>query len=544
MKDFIAGVCALLAILALGAPAQAADWKRADTRHFTIYSDGSTSQLEDFAEDLERFDSLLRMAFGVAEPEHPNRLTIYLLSGADDVARLYGSLGSGIAGFYTPRLEGSIAVSNRQYTASNRLDGQRTLFHEYGHHFMLNNFPVALPAWLVEGFAEFVSTAEFERDGSWTFGLVPQHREYEINNFPQVPIEMLLTERKTKENRNQTQAFYGWSWALTHMLYLGGDGDAAVNEYIRLLNSGTPSLEAAREAFGDLDDLERDLRRYVRGVRGRKSDKPLPFDEGVEITELSDTESELRELVLMRRVGTDQQPLEETRDRLAELAPRAASAEAWYQLARAEFSLAEGGSGDGDETGGESAAEDTPDWTRAQNAAAAALAIDENHVRANVLMGRILVEQADAGTSDDPQLWNRALSYIARANQADPFDPVPLFYFARTELREGRPSDNTNGALARAFSSVRESPEARTAYAWDLARIGQYDEAIGLLEVLANDPHGGQFGRESIERIEEMRDGGGTASIRAMTVDDEQGEDEGADEGDSSGGVAGDDTAG
>ena len=29
MKDFIAGVCALLAILALGAPAQAADWKRA-----------------------------------------------------------------------------------------------------------------------------------------------------------------------------------------------------------------------------------------------------------------------------------------------------------------------------------------------------------------------------------------------------------------------------------------------------------------------------------------------------------------------------------
>lgn len=524
MKNWIVAALALLAALFVGVPAQAADWKKAETRHFVIYSDGSTGQLESFAEDLERFDALLRWAFQVPEPGRPVKLTIYLLGDSGDVARLYGRPGSGVAGFYSPRLEGSIAISHRAYS-SGGFDGQTVLFHEYAHHFMLNNYPVAIPSWLVEGFAEFVSTAEFKRDGNWAFGKVPQDRQYELFNLPKIPIERLLTERMTRENEDQLRAFYGWSWALTHMLFLGGENDQHVLQYLRLLNSGTPSLEAAKQAFGDLDQLERDLWRYVRGgVIGRRSDRPLPFDEGVEITQLSDTEGELRELILLRRVGTGQQPLDKTRDALARLAPTAGTADAWYQLAHAEFSLAED--------------QDEPDWSAAQAAVERALAVDAAHVRANVLMGRILAERAAAGTSDDPDIWNRALAFIARANQADPHDPVPLFYFAQTELREGVPSEGTNGALARAFSLVRESPEARTAYAFDLARVRKYDEAIALLQVLANDPHGGERGREAIEAIEKLRDSGGTATIRMVPLDDE-GDDSDGDDGEGSDGDEG-----
>ena len=322
---------------------------------------------------------------------------------------------------------------------------------------------------------------------------------------------MLLTERQTKENRNQMRAFYGWSWALTHMLFLGGETDAPLTQYLRLLNNGTPSLEAARTAFGDLDDLERDLWRYVRGsMSGVRSNSPLPFDEGVQITKLSDTDSDLRELIMLRRAGTRQQPLEETRDELATLAPRAGSAEGWYQLARAEYSLAE--------------REDEPDWTAAEAAVAQALSRDADHVRANVLMGRILLEQADASGEDDAAIWTRAIGHIIRANQAEPNDPVPLYYFAQAELRQGRPSQDTNVALSGAFSLVRESPEARMAYAFDLARIRRYDEAIKLLDVLANDPHGGDRGRQAIEAIEQMRDSGGTAIIRTMPVGGDEGD--------------------
>ena len=56
-------LAALTACLALFAsPAHAADdiWKRADTRHFTIYSTGDGDDLTAFARDLERFDGLLR----------------------------------------------------------------------------------------------------------------------------------------------------------------------------------------------------------------------------------------------------------------------------------------------------------------------------------------------------------------------------------------------------------------------------------------------------------------------------------------------------
>ncbi len=47
MKNWVAGLCALLMALAMAVPASAAGWEKAETRHFGLYSDGSTSQLED-----------------------------------------------------------------------------------------------------------------------------------------------------------------------------------------------------------------------------------------------------------------------------------------------------------------------------------------------------------------------------------------------------------------------------------------------------------------------------------------------------------------
>jgi len=67
-------LAALTACLALFAsPAHAADdiWKRADTRHFTIYSTGDEDDLTAFARDLERFDGLLR--FWYDKPDRPGK---------------------------------------------------------------------------------------------------------------------------------------------------------------------------------------------------------------------------------------------------------------------------------------------------------------------------------------------------------------------------------------------------------------------------------------------------------------------------------------
>ena len=130
-------VAALTACLALFAsPAHAADdiWKRADTRHFTIYSTGDEDDLTAFARDLERFDGLLR--FWYDKPDRPGKdpITIYLLDGSRGVQKLLGSRG--VAGYYSPHIEGTYAVAHRGGGGWRSLTGQRVLFHEYAHHFM------------------------------------------------------------------------------------------------------------------------------------------------------------------------------------------------------------------------------------------------------------------------------------------------------------------------------------------------------------------------------------------------------------------------
>lgn len=98
-------VVAFLAALALVAPALATAkgpaWRRADTPNFVIYSQGSEAQLRQFANDLERFDALLREFMSVpATTQKPYPLTIYALPNSSSVARLFSKKENSIAGFY------------------------------------------------------------------------------------------------------------------------------------------------------------------------------------------------------------------------------------------------------------------------------------------------------------------------------------------------------------------------------------------------------------------------------------------------------------
>ena len=207
----------VLTIAFLAISAHAETWHRADTHHFTIYSDGSAAQLEDFAHEVEKFDSLLRMLFNRPPDNDPTKLTIYLLEDSDEVAKLGRR---NVAGFYLVQLEQTIAVGNRESGAEKSdLTGKEVLLHEYAHHFMYHNFSVPTPRWFSEGFAEFVATARFKRNGDWTFGEPAHHRAWSVQNGPGIPIEDLLSSDDSDMTAEEWSAFYGWSWALTHMFY-------------------------------------------------------------------------------------------------------------------------------------------------------------------------------------------------------------------------------------------------------------------------------------------------------------------------------------
>ena len=492
---FARAVLSLLALLAVSVPAAAETWHRADTHHFTIYSDGRTKQLEEFAHEVEKFDALLRVLFKRPVKDDAAKLTIYLLGDTDDVSRLGGR---NVAGFYSVNAQETYAVSSRQ-SASGRegLSGKRVLFHEYAHHFLFHNFGTPAPAWFIEGFAEYVATTEFKRNGEWTFGAPAHHRAYEVQNGPPVPIETLLGENYSQMSPQQRGSFYGWAWALTHMFYSDPEerGDQ-IGRYLVDLNRGMDNLEAAEKHFGDLSELERALRGYVRrSMAYSKSDRPIPYRDDITVTTLDDVQSELVRLRLLRKTGSDTDKVREQLTRLA----AAGNADAWYELAEIEFAE--------EHRGKES--DEPHDFTATEQAVDRALAIVPDHSRALMLKGRLLLEPFDHSDDADEANYARAREYFLQANRADPRNAYALYLYATTAQRAGIEDAMTGPALESAFYFRPEARPYRAALAMHYAKEGEYDRAIGLLKVIANNPHGGGgWARRRIAELEEASNGG------------------------------------
>lgn len=522
-------VVAFLAALALVAPALATAkgpaWRRADTPNFVIYSQGSEAQLRQFANDLERFDALLREFMSVpATTQKPYPLTIYALPNSSSVARLFSKKENSIAGFYTASLYGSTAVSNRT-KASNKvyLDGSVVLFHEYVHHFMHRNFSGSYPLWFNEGFAEYYSTVTFEKDGIFKFGIPAYHRAYELLQGDNIPTEKLLLASGSSDlRRSEWDSFYGRAWLLVHYLMNSQEGQKKLLSYLRDYSTGIAPREAAERNFGDLKALDKALSQHLNSrMSYQMSTEPMAFQPKVEIHALDDIESALVPLQMKIRTKRD---CVAVRDELLELAKRNPErADIWFELARAQINAAHHETADK----GDADADAEPDnaganrqrsrggdldevsdsyLAAADEAVDRTLAIDKAHGRAHALKADIMMERLLRPGSPSEKDWDEMRDHIVAANRANTEDPVPLvaWYRSFTEIGE-TPSKSAEDGLVKAFTLVREATEVRLMLAFDLARRGEFETAIRLVKILANDPHAGEYGRAALAQLEAMQ---------------------------------------
>lgn len=499
------------ALAALATPAEA-KWLRADSDNFIIYSEGSEKSVRDFAGKLERFDATLRLRFGLSGEKEPNRLTVYLVERAADAGKLTaGRLGPSIAGFYVPDPEGSYAVSNREATViKDTPEWQQTLFHEYCHHFMRRYLPAAFPAWFIEGFAEYYSTADFTKEGKAEIGKPPYGRAYGLLEMPKIPAETLLFQRPaTMKNSAQMDVYYGRAWLLTHMLYNDPAHAGRLGAYIDAINKGVEAQKAATDTLGDLAQLDRDLNAYLkRRLTYRTSAAPMPVAGVITIAALSPADDAMLPLQLERKsAGGDEERIVKVRDSLAKLAAQyPGDADIWYEFAMAEWDRGK----------------EKRNATAARAAIDKALAIEPKHVRANVLLGRIML--ASLREKDDPSAadWNAARKPIILANNSNPDDPVPLYAYYESFADEGRapPSIAIDG-LARSFALAPENGQVRVTYAFALAGRGEFDKAIRIAKVIAFDPHDDDDGVALIAQLEAMRERSkGKASADEETADE------------------------
>lgn len=516
---------AATAALGLASPA-AAEWHKAETENFVIYSEGKEDRVRAFARELELFDALLHQLHGIEPSGNPNRPTIYLVDSYRDVEKLSWS---GVGGFYTADEYGTYAVGqNSRIKTGFHLNGNAVLYHEYAHHFMYRNFNSAVPAWYSEAFAEFYSTTVID-DDTIEIGRPANHRTESLQYHDGDSVaDFLLAERGDYTS-------YSRGWLLLHMLQSDPAYAQRLTRYLDDFRNGK-SLKEAAQALGDLDQLTYAVGRYGQGKLQFSiidtTDMPAP---NITTSVPDPVEQELISIDLLRRSENLQdEPIrllkkleakypneprvhfalakahhsaatfvddiydyvEELRRTVAEQEPGSKKIE---DLEKAiAYNLKEYDLGEESRL----RAEQEEAFAEAEREVDFALAAMPDHPRANALKGEILMHKAAKGETEQ---WRAARSYLVKANRLAPEDPLPLYLWHKAYLESGdEMPEVAHLGLRKAYVLAPESKKIRNALARDMAKMGQFEPAIAIAKISAYSPHAWTTDRKLLKDIREM----------------------------------------
>lgn len=454
--------------------AAVAGWHEAKTKHFIIYADLDPGDLNLYAERLERFDQAVRVLRGMTDPPltDSNRLTIYALRSEAAIAKLAG--GSGVAGFYAARTSGSVAFVPRRAGSTHTkldLDTETIFFHEYAHHLQLQNVSLALPAWVREGFAEFFATARVNDDGSVLIGSPPLHRAWGLNLDMGLSFESILGGTYGTLDSNGYEQLYGRGWLLVHYLTFEVKRRGQLGRYLSGIQNGLSLLDSAKAAFGDLEALDKDLNRYLRGkLTGVRVAASRLSTGHVAIRSLTPGEAMIMDVRIRSKRGVTAK----TAPGVAADARKAAagfSADPFVQstLAEAEY--------------------DAGNHAAAEAAADRALAADPNFVHALIYKGRARMEMAIANPKQ-PADWKSIRSWFAKANKLDTENAEPLVLFYLSYVSAGlAPTKNAIDGLLYAVTLVPQDDGARLLAVRQLLIDSRLAEARVMFAPLAFNPH-------------------------------------------------------
>lgn len=497
------GFVFILSAVLLTTPARA-EWWVAETDHFIVYSEGKPQETEVFTQRLERFAMAMRTMQNMPpKPGATTRpLTIYRWGDISDVARLYGDIGSPVAGFFIPRATGSVAFVPARESADvsslgtrdsdgGQLKSETILFHEYVHYFMMQYFPTAYPPWYIEGFAEVYSTAEFLDKGVFRIGNPANHRGMQLFHDVHFPVKKLF---QAKQKAEDSRHHYSIGWLLTHYLTFTPARAGQLKKYLAAVSRGTASEEAARQTFGDLDQLDREIQRYKTSRLIGYEVKPAGYvAPRVKLRTLTPAEAAIIGLKMRSDRGVDKK----SAPRVAAQARGKANAypnDPFVQTALAEAEF------------------DADNLDAAKAAAERALATDPTSVDALNYLGLVELKRA----KKDPARFAVARSWFVRANKLQPNNPEPLInnYLTFAQADGQKVPEMAIIGLERAFDLAPYDRDLRFLLARQLLSEGRAKGARSLLVPVAVSAHGGKV-KETAEKIIAKID---ASDLRAATA--------------------------
>ncbi len=274
---------------------------------------------------------------------------------------------------------------------------------------------------------------------------------------------------------------------MTHYLTFEASRSGQLQAYLTNMAKGTPPLESARAAFGDLDKLRKDLDSYLERRRVRVIAIPASMLSigRIEVSELTAGGAAIMPLRMESKHGVTAK----TAEALAVKVRKVAAQYPGDPLV--EITLAE-------------AEIDAGHVEAAEVAADRALKTDPRNVDAMLFKGRALAERAAVGQID--ALFDQARKWFIAANKIDPEDPEPLMLFHRSYQQQGiAPTTNAIAALHYASDLAPQDEGLRIESAIQYLRSGKGKEARQRLIPVAFDPHGdalAEAARTAIKHID------------------------------------------
>ncbi len=490
----------LFVILLFSAPTVShAEWRKAVSPSFVVYGDMKEAPLLAFTKKVERFDTFLRRKFGIAGESAPARMTIFITNSSTPVGSLIaGKNDKFIKGFYTNGPNGPVAILQQTRGEGQfDLDADTILFHEYVHHFMLQYFPAAYPAWFVEGFAEFYSTTEFNKGGFASYGRPAYHRAYELVAGKDLAIEKLLVTDVDALKEGERSSLYARGWLLTHYLTFAPDRDGQLSVYIAAINNGVDGLDAARKAFGDLAALNKGLNAYrdKNSISYLTQREVTPASDAIVLTlvEAGEAATMIERIKVRRHVTPEERP--------ALIASLTNAKKKFPNSVAINILLAQ-------------IHHENEDDKQAAMAADAALLQNPDNPDALLYRAVAAVGELVRANTDDVAQWKTARAMIVKANRADPENPYPLFHYYKSFQQQGiRPIVAAGSGLAKAFELLPQDTNLRFTYAQYLIDQNKLVAAKSVFKPMAYAPHsgsGGNYARSMVEKLDRAIKAGGS----------------------------------
>ena len=252
----------------------------AETKHYSVRTNVSQSAAREYGALLEAAREHYLKKFPVPAGFEARKSKV-LIFDTDEGYHAYADLSTNdrvesSVGCYLPRYRQLLLYEEK--LARDKRETVETLFHEGFHQYLDALVPDnAIPFWLNEGLAEFMSAVEMKEGKVVRGGLILAGRLRDMKLYVEMtggrimPFPQLMQESPQEFYEGEVWAKYAQAWAMVHFFELGANESTKrrYQRYVEALRQGTSAKEAYESCWADApwDAIQRDWWRWVQQMK-------------------------------------------------------------------------------------------------------------------------------------------------------------------------------------------------------------------------------------------------------------------------------------